>query len=202
MEFYKIWRGWGGTIGVNRLSLGDLLVANLIAVLVYVVLLAVFVTILPTILIGIYLLWIIGTDMEGGEDNPNIQQRNVLMIMSIVSVIYFMIDFHFGLIAYNILGSGASKETMDGIAIYNLSLGFVSVILFFLGHRAYASNQSRFLRIIFILALTWFSYRFTKKIATPIVNNLITQCTDSDHVNGVRDRDSERERYERGEYVP
>ena len=202
MEFYKIWRGWGGTIGINKLSLGDLVMNNILVVLVYIVLLALFVSILPTVLIGFYLFWIISSDMEDGNITPNIEQRRVLMIMSIISVIYFMIDFHFGWIAFSILGSATSKESMDGIAIYNLSLGFISLILLFFGHIIYSHNKVRLFRILAILVVTWFSFRFTKPISESIIQNNITQCSADGYINDLRQDELDRIRYENGEYVP
>lgn len=202
MEFYKIWRGWGGTIGVHKMSLGDLAMNYVLVVVLYLVLLAVMVAILPTILIGIYLLWLINTDMEGGNDTPNIQQRQVLMLMSIIGVVYFMIDFHFGFIAFKIIGSAMAKETMDGLAVYNLALGIVSTILYFFGHRIYCLSPLRIARIGLILATVWFGYKFSKAISTPIVRSVITQCSDDENVNKSRQRMIETELYNNGEYVP
>lgn len=202
MEFYKVWRSWGGTFGVHKMTLGDLFMNYIIVVLVYLVLLGLFVTILPTILVGFYLLWIINSDMENGESEECIQQRQVLMILAVISVVYFLIDFHFGLVAFKIIGTATYSDTMDGIAVYNLALGFVSVLLFFLGHTVYSLSPVRLGRIVLILALVWFGYKFSKAISRPIISNVVTQCVDDEAVNSARQSYIDHERYENGEYVP
>lgn len=204
MEFYKIWRGWGGTIGVHKMTLGDLAMNYAVVLIVYFILLGILVTFLPTLLLGIYLLWMIGSDMEGGQDQSACQQRSMLNILTIVSVIYFMIDFHFGLISFNTVGVMTYKETMDGIAIYNLAIGLVSVLLFFFGHSVYAlgGGTLRIFRIFAILSIVWFGYKFTKPISRFVVNNVVTQCADDESVNDARQSYIDHERYENGEYVP
>jgi hypothetical protein len=202
MEFYKIWRGWGGTIGVNRLTLGDLIMNNLLVVAIYLILLALFVVVLPTFMLGIYVLWLLSTDMEGGVESPNMAQRQVILIMGIISSVYFMVDFHNGWIAYKVLGSMTYKETMDGIAIYNLSIGILSTVLFLFGHTIYGVSTARFGRVILILVTVWFGFKLSKQISTPIVNNTVTQCTDNKNVNEARQRYIDTERYNNGEYIP
>jgi hypothetical protein len=202
MEFYKIWRGWGGTIGVHKMSLGDLAMNYLVVLVVYFILLGVLVTFLPTILIGLYLLWIIGSDMEYGQSLEACQQRVMLNILTIVSVVYFMIDFHFGLISFNTVGAMTYKETMDGLAIWNLSIGIISVILIFFGHHVYSMGSRRIFRIFCIIALCYGLNKFTKPLSSGIVNNVITQCETDESVNDSRQSFIDQERYENGEYVP
>lgn len=201
MEFFHIWKSWGGTYGVNRLSLSEMGTAYIGSILIYVVLLGLLAGLLPTILLGFYILWLI-------FENPNefglasTEQRMMVNILTVISVIYYMIDFHFGWIAFNTFGVFTFKETLDNMAIYNLTIGFVSVLLLFVGHDVYKVSQIRIGRIIMLLALIWFSYKFIRPISSGIVHNVVTQCSDSENVNSSRLDMLDRIRYENGEYVP
>lgn len=202
MEFYKIWRGWGGTIGIHKMSLGDLAMNYLVVLVVYFILLGVLVTFLPTILLGFYLLWIISSDMEYGQDLYACQQRVMINILTILSVVYFMFDFHFGLISFNTVGVMTYKETLDGIAIWNLVVGFMSLMLIFFGHHVYSMGSRRIFRIFMLIALLYAVNKFTKPLGRYIVNDVVTQCTTDESVNDARQSSKNHEIYENGGYVP
>ncbi len=69
MEFFKIWRGRGGTIGLNRLSLGQMVGAEITVVLIFVIFMGVAVTFLPMILLGLYVLSMVSQDSDEGTSN-------------------------------------------------------------------------------------------------------------------------------------
>ena len=201
MEFFHIWKSWGGTYGVNRLTLGDMAMAYVGSIVIYIALLGLGVGVIPTVLLGFYLLWLIADDpaIYGCETT---EQRMVINILTIIGVIYYMVDFHFGWLMFNIFGSITFKETLDNMAIYNLTIGFVSVLLLFVGHDIYRAASVRIARVAIMLSLVFFSYTFIRPISSGIVHNLITQCADDEGVNECRLEMLDRIRYENGEYVP
>jgi len=201
MEFYHIWKSWGGTYGVNKLTLGDMGMAYIGSIVLYIALLGLAVGVIPTILIGFYLLWLIAEDPEE-YGCATTEQRMVINILTIISVIYYMVDFHFGWISFNIFGVFTFKETLDSMAIYNLTIGFVSVLLLFVGHDIYKVSPVRIGRIAILLALVFFSYKFIRPISSGIVHNVVTQCSDDESVNASRLDLLDHIRYENGEYVP
>lgn len=206
MEFYKIWRARGGTIGVNKMSLNDMIRAEITIVLLYVILLALFVTVLPTLLFGFYMLWMISSDSGEGYDGRASEQRLVVNILTVIASLYFLLDFHFGWIAFNIFGGICYAETYDSIAIYNTTIGLLSILYFFVGHELYRLGESRLIRIAIFLVITYIAFNFCKKISTVIVNNVVTQCVDEEMIEtrsklteSTFDRERDNERYDRWE---
>lgn len=180
MEFYKIWRARGGTIGVNKMSLNDMIRAEITIVIMYVILLALFVTVLPTLLFGFYMLWMITSDSNEGYDGRASEQRLVINILTVISSLYFLLDFHFGWIAFSIFGGICYAETYDSVAIYNTTIGLLSILYFFVGHELYRAGENRLVRIGVFLLFTYLAFNFCTNISAFIVNNIVTQCVDED----------------------
>lgn len=196
MEFYKLWRGRGGTVGVNKMSLVDMAQVELLIIVMYVVLLGLFVTALPTILFVFYIAWMVTSNGGEGNDGRASEQRLIINILTVISSIFFLLDFHFGWVSYHLLGSVLSKESHDAFAIYNTSIGIISIIFFFVGHELYWLGKVWVVRILIFLTFTFFMFKFSKPISTYIVKNVITQCSDIEAVNQIRRDAIEREQYE------
>lgn len=180
MEFFKIWQTRGGVIGVNRMSLSDLVGANLMVLAIYFLLLMLVVQLLPILLISFYiiLLWNNRLDVENGAYDT--QQRLAINILTVISVIYFLIDFHFGWLSFKTFSIAVSKETFDSFATLNLSIGLVSVFLFFIGHEIFKTATSMLMRLGMFVLIVYFGIKFTKPISRSIINNTITQYNDVD----------------------
>ena len=182
MEFYKIWRGYGGTIGVNKLSLFDMVKVQGITVLVFVILIALISVALPTIIFGCYVLWMMM--MNGYEGST--KERLTLNIITVLSVIYYLIDFHFGFVSFHILGGVISKETLNDVAIFNVSVGIVSIACFFIGHEMFKGFvNNHFIRVLLFGVMIFFAFKIVKPVSTYIVTNVVTQC-DREFNIGVR----------------
>lgn len=196
MEFYKIWKTRDGLIGVNKMTLGGLIGANILSILLYFIILAFGVIIVPTILFVLYVLWIINADGGEGNDGRATEQRLWVNVLTLIASIFFMLDFHFGLVAFSIVGGAMSLEAYDSVAIYNLTLGLVSIILFFLGHDLYKSSSTKSVRVLCILIVIFFSYKYMNSVSTHIVKNVITQCDTNESINQDRAEELEKEQME------
>jgi len=179
MEFYKLWRGWGGTIGVAKFSLGEMVGIQFASLLLYVIALAFAVTILPMILFSIYLFSMITRD----SDEQSSVYRLWLNILTVISTIYFLLDYHYGWFSFKILGSSMFAETYDWLATTNLSIGLISILLFFVGHEVYRVSPNRLIRIVTILFFVFMGFKFTDSISESIVPSVITQYNDEGLTN-------------------
>lgn len=200
MEFFKIWQTRGGVIGVNRMSLGDLIGVNIMVVAVYFILLALFVQLLPIIMLGLYVILLLNNRF-GADTEFDTRQRLMVNILTIISVIYFLLDFHFGWFSFYIFSSVISEETFDSIAIFNVTIGLISVVLFFLGHEAYKQTSTMLIRLgIFVLFL-FVGFKFGSPISQYFVTNVVTQYNDAEltklredmKINDEQNGDEERE---------
>ena len=180
MEFFKIWQTKGGVIGVNRMSLGDLIGANIMVLVIYFLLLMLVVQLLPILLISFYVILLLNNRLDVESGAYDTQQRLVINILTVISVIYFLIDFHFGWLSFKIFSVAVSKETFDSFATLNLSIGLVSVFLFFLGHEIFKTATSLLIRLGMFVLIVYFGIKFTKPISRGIINNTITQYNDAE----------------------
>lgn len=180
MEFFKIWQTRGGVIGVNRMSLGELIGANIMVLVVYFILLALLVQLLPIIMFGFYIILLLNNRLHSPISDFDTRQRLMVNVLTVISVIYFLLDFHFGWISFHIFSGVISKETFDSFAIFNLSIGLVSVILFFLGHDLYKSASSTLGRFGIFILLVFFGFKFCNPISRYFVTNVVSQYNDAE----------------------
>jgi hypothetical protein len=180
MEFFKIWQTKGGVIGVNRMSLGDLIGANIMVLVIYFLLLMLVVQLLPILLISFYVILLLNNRLDDESGAYDTQQRLMINILTIISVIYFLLDFHFGWLSFSIFSVAVSKETFDSFAILNLSIGLVSTLLFFLGHEFYKQATTPLIRLAMFVLIVYFGIKFTRPISSAIINNVITQYNDAE----------------------
>jgi len=179
MEFYKIWQTKGGMIGVNKMTLGELIGVNFMIFGFYLILLALAVQLLPVILLFTYFLLLLDDSFTGQPENAT-EQRLWLNILTIISVIYFLIDFHHGWMSFNIFSNVVSKETFDSFAIFNITIGLINILLFFFGHEVYKQATSKFIRLLMFGVFILFGFKFIKPISRYVVSDVITQYNDTE----------------------
>ena len=83
------------------------------------------------------------------SNDLEVRQRLGLNVLTVIAVIYYLLDFHYGWISFSILGTVVGVEGMNKMAQINLGLGFISVIYFFMGHEIYY-NIPKFKGLFFI----------------------------------------------------
>ena len=113
MEFYKIWKTRGGLIGVNKLTLGDVIGVEIVTFFMLMILVAILVAFFPVIFFVIYLLLMIGLD----GDERGVTTRLGVNIVTVITTIYFLFDYHFGWYSHQILATSMYAETYDAMAI-------------------------------------------------------------------------------------
>ena len=199
MEFYKIWNTRGGLVGVNRLILRDLIGIELTVGMIYLITLALFVQFLPIIMLFWYFCHLLDEHFSGDISRVT-EQRLIINILTVISVIYYMLDFHFGFFSFSISTIFMSENTLNWIAKVNLSIGLISIFLFFLGHEIYKVTPSYWGRNLVFVAVLFFGFKFINPLSNFIVLNNITQYTDST-LEAQRESDRltklNREEYER-----
>ncbi len=176
MEFYKLWKTRGGLIGVNKLTLGDLIRIQFVLLLLIMILVAVAIAFVPMILFGLYIILMFALD--GGDES--VRLRLWVNVLTVVTTIYFLLDFHFGWYSHFILASSMYADTYDAIAIINVSVSLMSIIGLFVGHELYRASANQLGRIGIFLVFLFFGFKFTNKISTSIVSNVVTQYTDAE----------------------
>jgi len=176
MEFYKLWKTRGGLIGVNKLTLGDLIRIQFVLLLLVMILVAVAIAFVPMILFGLYVILMLSLD--GGDES--VRLRLWVNVLTVVTTIYFLLDFHLGWYSHSILASSMYADTYDGIAINNVSVSLMSIATFFIGHEIYQASENRLVRVITLLIFLFFGFKFTNKISTAIVSDVFTQYTDTE----------------------
>jgi hypothetical protein len=174
MEFYKLFR-FRGTIGVNKLSLGDMIGVEIAMIFFYVALASILALISPTILFTFYVLWLFTGNGGNGHDGRNCLQRLWVNIFTIVSVVYYILDFHYGWLSHHVMSSVMSAETLHGIAKYNLTLGLLSLIFLFVGHEIYRIVDEYILRILLFCVVIYIGYLFISLFSDYILTDIITQ---------------------------
>ena len=176
MEFYKIWETKSGLIGVNKLTLGDLVGVQFVVMLLLIMVVAILIAFIPVIFFVIYVLLMVGLD---GDERGGTTRLGV-NIITVITTIYFLFDFHFGWFSHKILASSMYAETYDTIAVRNLSVALFSIPLFFVGHELYRMGQSRLIRVVVFLTFIFFGFKFTNGISRSIITNTIEQYNDSE----------------------
>lgn len=194
MEFYKIWKTRSGIIGVNKMTLVDLIGVNFLVLIFYFFLLMLAVQIVPILLLLFYVVLLLNNRLSVENGAFDTQQRLLINILTIISVVYFLVDFHFGWVSFKIFSGVVSKETFDSFAAFNLSIGLVSVFLFFIGHEIYKSAKTPYIRLGMYIVIVFFGIKFTKPISRGVINSVITQYNDAD-VQKNRDMLKEHDLY-------
>jgi hypothetical protein len=180
MEFYKIWQTKSGIIGVNRMSLGELIGANIMVYVIYFFLLLLFVQVLPILLLAFHVVLLLNNRLDAESTANDTRERLVINVLTVISVIYFLLDFHFGWWSFTVFSVAVSKETFDAFATVNLSIGIVSIFLFFLGHEFFKTAKTPLIRLGMFAMIVFFGIRFSQPLSRGIITNVITQYNDAE----------------------
>lgn len=169
LRFYQIFR-FGGAIGVNSLSLGELIFANITGFVVFLILASIIGVLLPFILLGLYGLFLL---LPNGDVNKMDKLR--CNILGILSYIYFLIDYHYGFLGTTIISHYMGSDFLNNMCYLQTSLFIINVLLIFYGDKVFYQIPYAFLRF---LAFGFGLYLLTN-ILTPIsaavMPNLVTQ---------------------------
>lgn len=169
LRFYQIF-SFGGAIGVNSLSFGELIAANFIGFAFLLLIIGLIATFLPFILLGIYFLYALG----GNSQQVN-STRVGLNIFAIISYIYFLIDYHFGFIGCSFINHFFGKDTLNNLCYMNTALMLINVILLFFGNKVLNESPSWFVRILALGIFVYAAFKVLTPISGSIIPNLVSR---------------------------
>jgi len=174
MQFYNIWKTKGGFVGVNQVSLTGLVNIQFQILIMYVIIIAVLGIFIPTLFFGFYIIFMLFTNNE----LIWLKDKKLANILAIISSIYFLIDYHYGFMSFSIVGSIIQADTYEKIAVFNLTIGLMSLASFFSNEIINDLARNRLLRLMTFIAFIYFSYKVTHRISSFILKHIITQCVD------------------------
>ena len=128
LRFYQIF-SFGGTIGVNSLSFGELIAVNLATFMVMLVILGVIASLFPILMLIAY-----GFLTLAGNWEQMQLDRFRTNILSIIGYVYFMFDYHFGLIGWSFFHTFYGAEFVDNFCYLNTAIFLFNIALLFYGN--------------------------------------------------------------------
>jgi hypothetical protein len=168
LRFYQIFN-FGGTIGVNGLSFGELIAANFISFIVMIILLGLLAALFPIIMLLAYGLLV----LAGNWEQMQIDRIRV-NILSMVGYVYFMIDYHYGFIGWRVLNTFAGSEFVDKFCYINTALFLFNIFLFLLGNNILNRIDLGIGRLGVFIGLLFFGYKLLVPVGS-VLAPLITK---------------------------
>jgi hypothetical protein len=149
LRFYQIFN-FGGAIGVNSLSFGELIFANLASFVVILVILSLIATLFPIIMLIAYAVLLIAGNWEEMQ-----LDRVRAIILSMVGYVYFMVDYHFGLIGWSFFHTFYGAEFVDKLCYFNTALFLFNIVLLLYGNSVLNQINSGFGRLALFILLCY-----------------------------------------------
>lgn len=158
INFYQIFK-FGGTIGVNKMDLSDVLFANFMTLIVMILLIGTLATLVPFFILILYTLSVI----LGSWDEMD-EQRIMMNLISIIGYVYFMIDYHFGFLGWRFFHTFLGTELVDKFCYINTGLFLFNVLLLFYGNKIFKSVGLPIGRLLVFIVMLFIGY----KVLVPI----------------------------------
>jgi hypothetical protein len=169
MKFYDIFR-FGGTIGVNELTFGDVIMGKLLAIVIMIGILGSLAFLFPIFMLIVYLLLLVGDNWEGTQ-----LDRVRVSILGLIGGIYFMFDYHFGLIGWAIFNTIFGSELVDKLCYINTTILILNIFFLSYGNKLLNNLDSSLERLIIFGAILFFSYKVLIPISSGVIPYIITQ---------------------------
>jgi hypothetical protein len=167
IKFYQVF-GFGGTIGVNKLTFSDLIMVKGGTLIVMILLLGVLASIFPIIMLFVYAFLLLFGNWEQMQ-----LDRVRVNIFAIAGYVYFMIDYHFGFVGWLFFYKMFGAEFVDKLCYINTALVILNILLMFFGNRLFNEIQHGIVR----LAAFAFILFLSNKILIPIGKSLSPAIT-------------------------
>ena len=170
LRFYQVFK-FGGTTGVNSLSLGEVIGANFVAIIVNIFIVALIATFLPFITLLIYFIY-----AWAGYNNPDVDLTRIrLNLFGIISYIYFLADYHFGFFGTIAVHIFCGREALDYLCFLNTALMLINVVLLFYGNRLFNSLDHAFVRVVYFLVIVFALFKMFTPVSSRLMPKMITQ---------------------------
>lgn len=169
LRFYQIF-SFGGAIGVNSLSFGELIAANFIGFAFVLLIIGLIATFLPFILLGIYFLYV----LLGNSPELNLT-RVRLNVFGIISYIYFLVDYHFGFIGCSFINHFFGKDVLNNLCYMNTALVLINVILLFFANSVLNESPNWLVRILAFIIFLYAAFKVLTPICGTIMPNVVSR---------------------------
>ena len=169
VKFYQVFK-FGDTVGVNRLSLTDVLSANFLGLIVMIALLGVLASIVPIILLLFYCLLVLGANWEEMQLN-----RIRVNIFAIFGYVYFMIDYHFGFIGWLFFNTMFGADFVDKLCYINTALFILNILLMFFGNNLFVKIEHSLGRLLAFGVILFLSSKVLLPIGKALSPIITTQ---------------------------
>lgn len=169
LRFYQIF-SFGGTIGVNSLSFGEVIGANIVGLGVFMILLSIIGVILPFIFLGLYALFLL---LPNGDVNKMDKLR--CNILGILAYIYFLFDYSHGFLGTTIISHYLGSEFLDNFCYLQTALMIINVLLIFYGDKVFYQIPYGFLRFVAFGFVLYILTNIFTAMSSSVMPNLVTQ---------------------------
>jgi len=202
LKFYQIFK-FGGTIGVNSLSFGELITINFGTLIVMIILLGLLASLFPIIMLLAYGLLVLVGNWEQMQ-----LDRIRANILSMVGYVYFMIDYHYGFIGWGVFNSFGGSKFVDEFCYLNTAIFIFNVFLFFIGNNIINKMNLGIARLGIFIAFLFFGYKIlvpVGSVLSPIITKQHMPKPTEEKINNDADEEydggsleEEMEDFERG----
>lgn len=202
LKFYQIFN-FGGAIGVNSLSFGELIAANFLSFIVIIILFGLLAALFPIIMLLVYGLLIIAGNWEQMQ-----LDRIRANILSMVGYVYFMIDYHYGFIGWGVFNSFGGSKFVDEVCYLNTAIFIFNVFLFFIGNNIINKMNLGIARLGIFIAFLFFGYKILVPVGSvlaPLITKQYVPKPTEEKINNDADEEydggsleEEMEDFERG----
>lgn len=169
LRFYQIFN-FGGTVGVNEFSLGELLAVNGATMVFMIIIIGLLAAFFPFLMLFFYFIFLLFGNFE-----QNLIDRAQTNLAAIIGYIYFMIDYHYGFIGWSFVYHMFGKDGVDTLCHINTTLFVVNLILLFYGVRLFGNIQYALIRVAVFAGMLYFGNKIIYPISETIIPKIVSQ---------------------------
>lgn len=169
LRFYQVFN-FGGMIGVNEFTFGELVAVNGISMVVMIVLVGLLAALFPFLMLAFYLIFLLMGNWE-----QNLIDRARCNLGGIIGYIYFMFDYHFGFIGWSFMHTFIGTDGMNTLCYVNTSLFVINLVMLFFGNRLFADIQYGLVRVLFFIGALYFGHKIIRPISEAVIPSLVSQ---------------------------
>lgn len=158
-KFYHVFK-FGNYIGVNEYGLKDIAMIKLTTLVVMVAMSAVLATFLP-MLLSVFYVFLLLLDFRNETSK---EEKKLCSLFIIISTIYFIIDYRFGLLSSFFFSHFDFSEGYQYVASINILLGLIHLFFLFSVEELMASNTNLTATILYLAFIGLTLYMFLEKL--------------------------------------
>jgi hypothetical protein len=169
LRFYQIFK-FGGTIGVNEFTFGELIAVNGFSMIIILILVGLLAAFFPFLMLLFYVIFLLMGNWE-----QNLIDRARTNLLAIIGYVYFMFDYHYGFIGWSFVYELFGKDAVDKLCHINTTLFVINLILLFYGTRLFGNMQYGLLRVAVFIGMLYFGNKMITPISERVIPKIVTQ---------------------------